>query len=148
MPAAPRPTPRGARSRSARPLQRELRAAARPTAGFDARAHLGSPVPVLEVRSPDVRGIARAFHRGHRNLPLAGLHRLAGQLWQGRTFEERILGIELLRCRLRSLDESSWEMLDRWVDDVSGWGLTDSLAGGLLSEMVPGHAARYRDLDR
>ncbi len=131
-----------------RGLQRELRAAARPVQGFDARSYLGSPVPVLGVRAPDLHRIAREFDVAHRPIPLPVFLRLAGALWKGNRFEERILAIELLTRRRRQLDDKAWGLLDGWVDDVSGWGLTDSLAGGLLSSLVPGHPDRYQDLLR
>jgi len=121
---------------------------ARPSPGFDARAYLGSPLPVLGVRSPDLRGIARRFDREHRDLPPAAWWSVARTLWEGTTFEERVLAVELLKRRRRRLDDRTWRRLDRWVDQVSGWGLTDDLAGGLLAEMVPGHPERYRDLLR
>jgi 3-methyladenine DNA glycosylase AlkD len=139
------PARRAAPSAWAKELLRELRRAARPSAGFDARAYLSSPVPVLGVRVPDVQRIARQFDREHRDLPNPELERLAGKLWEGRWFEERVLGVELLRRRQTRLDDISWRMLDRWVDTVSGWGLTDDL-GGLMGEMVPAHPDRYRDL--
>jgi 3-methyladenine DNA glycosylase AlkD len=69
-------------------------------------------VPVLEVRSPDLKNIARRFDRSHRELDLRSWEALADRLWRGRTFEERALGVELLRRRLRRLDAASWRMLD------------------------------------
>lgn len=131
-----------------RQLRRQLRAASRPSSGSDARSYLGSPVPVLEVRSPDVRRIASDFCRGHRDLDLATVWNVAEALWRGRWFEERILAVELLRRWVRLLDDDAWRTLDRWVDDVSGWGLTDALAGGLLGPLVLGHPERIRDLAR
>lgn len=144
-PTARAPPRRVAPSAWATQLLRELRHAAQPSPGFDARAYLGSPVPVLGVRSPDLQRIARQFDREHRDLPIVELQRVAGRLWQGRWFEERVLGTELLRRRPTRLDDATWRMLDRWIDSVSGWGLTDDL-GGLMGEMVPGHPDRYRDL--
>ena len=131
---------------TARRLVRELRANARPSPGFDAVAYLSSPLPVLQVRAPDVRGIARSFARDHATWTLPTLHALLRRLWGGRTFDERVLAIELAVRWRRQWDDRSWRRFASWLPTATGWGLSDSLAGALLGPMVIRSESRYRQL--
>lgn len=140
------PRPRDEVGATARRLVHELRARARPIEGFDAVRYLSSPLPVLQVRAPDVQAIARAFAREAAGWPLPRIHSLLRRLWAGRSFEERILAIEIAIRFRRRLDDRSWQVFVRWLPSATGWGLSDSLAGGLLGRMVGGSEARYREL--
>ena len=126
-------------------LRRDLVSAARPSA-FDLRAYLGSPLPVLAVRVPEIRRVAASFERLHPTLTRTDLHRLVRRLWKGTTFEERALAILLLRNRVRDLGEDTWAMLDRWVDHATGWGLCDDLASGPIAALVLAEPRRVRAL--
>src|SRR5207253_10555840 len=58
-----------------------LKAAARPNP--KAQSYLGSPVRVLGVSVPHLRGLVAAFRRENRNLPVGDLNTLAAVLWKG-----------------------------------------------------------------
>jgi 3-methyladenine DNA glycosylase AlkD len=116
-------------------LKRNLRSEVRPST-FDLRSYLGSPLPVLGVPAAGYRRIVRAFEAHHPSLGRDDLHRLARVLWNGRTFEERMLAILLMDRHARDLDATSWRILDGWIDDATGWGLCDGLASGPVSHLV------------
>lgn len=71
---------------------------------------------------------------------------LASALWRGPSHEEKIAAVEVLRRYRRSLDGSSWSLLDRFVDDAVGWGLCDALGMGPVAAMVHADRARLRAL--
>ncbi len=131
-----------------RGLVRAVRAAARPPSSFDLVAYLSSPVPVLGLSVPQMRGIVAGFVREHRGLPVADVNRLAGALWSGDVFEEKILAVILLDRYAKVLDDSSWSLSDSWVDGATGWGLSDALAAGPIATMVLAKPARFRTLLR
>ncbi|MGB6500710.1 MAG: DNA alkylation repair protein [Thermoplasmata archaeon] len=126
-------------------LRARLERAARPT-DFDLRAYLGSPLPVLGVAAADLRAIARQLKSEHPHLAPAVLRSLAAGLWRGPSFEERSLALLIVADQLPKLGAAAWTLTDRWVDDATGWGLCDSLAGGPVAEMVAASPARLRSL--
>ncbi len=119
-------------------------------AGGDAwlRHYLGSPYPVLGLSTPQMREILAAFVEGNRALPARSVNGLAAAMWRGRTLEEKWFAISLLARHEGVLDESSWRLLDRFVDDCVGWGMCDSIGAGPIARMVHANPARYRDLVR
>ena len=135
-------------AQSIRQLRQALRRSAPPQRWPGARAYLSSPVPVIGVRAGALRLVARGFWSEHRDVTMASLLPLTERLWRGRTFEERILALEILERYHRRFDSSTWRTLDRWVDSAEGWGLCDSLAGGPIAEMVRTDPSRTRAVRR
>jgi len=124
----------------------KLNAAKEPPGKLAAQAYLGSPVPVLGVPVPALRAIVSAFRKMHRDLDVKTLNRLAAALWKGSTFEEKALAISLLEVSGKILDDASWELLDSWVDEATGWGLCDWLALGPIAKIAYGQPDRFREV--
>src|SRR5881296_867985 len=129
-------------------LVQELRSAPRASSPADLQTYIGSPVPVLGLSVPTMRAVLATFAKDHRALSAAEVNTLAAALWSGRVFEEKALGILLLGRYEKILDDDSWRLAERWVDDATGWGLSDGLASGPIAGMVYTKPARFRDLLR
>jgi 3-methyladenine DNA glycosylase AlkD len=125
-----------------------LRAKAHPPKAFDLQAYLGSPYPVLGLSTPEFRSVMSAFHADHRRLTPTEVNDLAAALWSGKTLEEKVAAINLMSQHADVLDERSWALADRWVDEAIGWALSDGLAAGPISTMVAKWPQRFRDLMR
>lgn len=108
--------------------------------------YLGSPVPVLGARVPELRSIVRRFARDHPGFSVADRRRLAGRLWRGPCFEERVLAVMLLARTRAWLDPATWRMICRWPDQATGWGLSDTVSLDLLAPAVAASSARYREV--
>lgn len=93
-------------------------------------------------------GIVRAFRAKHRALAIRDVNALASAVWRGRTFEEKSIAISLVDSYAKGLDDSSWTLLDTWVDKCVGWGMCDSLGSGPIAKMVRAKPTRFRDLQR
>ena len=130
-----------------RELIQQLRSFARPPkARQAAQSYLGSPVPVLGVRVPNLRALVAEFRRGHRDIEVRDLNRLASGLWDGSTFEEKATAISLLDAYPKTLDDASWRLLDTWADEATGWGLCDWLALGPIATIVHREPRRFREI--
>jgi 3-methyladenine DNA glycosylase AlkD len=129
-------------------LVRELRRLAHPTPGFDLQAYLGSPLPTLGVAIPDLRRLARSSAQTLRSWPSGARRTLLRSLWNGATVEERLLAIELLDALPELSDEATWRMVDRWVDDATGWCLTDSIGSTPVSALLVDHPRRFAEVLR
>jgi 3-methyladenine DNA glycosylase AlkD len=127
---------------------RQMRPRPRPGSAEALRSYLGSPLPVLGVRIPQLRGLVRSWAPGRSPPPLEEVHRIARWLWKGETFEERLLAIELLGRVRRELNEESWALADGWVEAASGWALSDALSMEALGWMVWSRPSRARRLRR
>ncbi len=110
--------------------------------------YLGSPYPVLGLTTPEFRAVMGAFHAEHRHLSPFEVNRLAAALWAGRVLEEKVAAINLLSRHAGILDDRSWRIADRWVDEAIGWALSDSLASGPISDMAFARPERFRELLR
>lgn len=122
----------------------EMQALARPQTWEKLRAYLGSPVPVLGLTTPQLRALHAAFRKQNPSLTSREVNLLAAALWSGRTWEEKVFGIGLLDRNREVLDERSWLLADSWVDEATGWALSDGLASGPISYMVYSKPSRFR----
>jgi len=124
----------------------EMRALAPPKPWEKLQAYLGSPVPVLGLTTPQLRGVHAAFRKEHPSLTSRDVNLLAAAMWSGPTWEEKVFGIGLLDQNRDALDERSWLLADSWVDEATGWALSDGLAAGPISYMVHSKPARFREI--
>jgi 3-methyladenine DNA glycosylase AlkD len=129
-------------------LVNQIRKAPRSPTPSDPASYLGSPVPVLGLRIPTLRAILSSFALAHRDLTASEVNALAAALWSGDVFEEKAVGIMLLDRFAKMLDGGSWALADRWVDEATGWALSDALASGPIAKMVRGDRSRYTEVLR
>ncbi|MCI4335669.1 MAG: DNA alkylation repair protein [Thermoplasmata archaeon] len=128
-------------------IQRALRGALKgdpPHGG--AEAYLGSPVPVLGLRVPELNILVRTFRQANPKLSPAAYRQLARQLWNGPTFEERAVGIMLLAHRPLVTDPVTWRLVRGWPDAATGWGLSDTVSLQLISPAVAASSERFREV--
>ncbi len=123
-----------------------LRAAARPGTWEKLQAYLGSPVPVLGLSTAQHRAVHAQFRKDHATLTAEELNLLTAALWAGDTFEEKAFAIGLLDRNRDVLDEASWRLADSWVDEATGWALSDGLASGPVSAMVHAKPTRFHEI--
>ena len=112
------------------------------------RSYLGSPVPVLGVRAPRLRSVAKASARRLRNRPPEEARALVESLWAGKVFEEKVVAIELLNLPSVARNDLAWRLGNRWVDGATGWALSDSLAGGPIASSLAERPGRFAELLR
>ncbi len=129
-------------------LIKQLRTAPRSPTGSDPQSYLESPVPVLGLSIPTLRTILTAFAKAHRDLTASEVNALAAALWAGDVLEEKALGIMLLNRFAKVLDGASWALAGRWVDEATGWALSDALASGPIAKMVRRDRSRYPEVLR
>jgi 3-methyladenine DNA glycosylase AlkD len=129
-------------------IVRALRVHADPARASFLRSYLGSPLPVLGVRTPELRQVVREARRRLGAVPRARLFPLLRALWNGRSFEERVVAIELLIADPGWNDDRTFRLVDEWVDSATGWALSDSLASGPVARMVAAEPGRFRELER
>ncbi len=129
-------------------LVEQIRTAPRSPTLTDPVSYLGSPVPVLGLRVPTLRTILATFAKAHRDLAASEVNALAAALWSGEVLEEKALGIMVLDRFAKILDGASWSLADRWVDEATGWALSDALASGPIAKMVRRDRARFSEVLR
>ena len=125
-----------------------LRSLARPGSWEKLRSYLGSPCPVLGLSIPEIRRVHKEFQQDHPDLTTNEVNDLAAALWSGETFEEKLFAIGLMSRHAEGLDDRSWSLADAWVDQATGWALSDGLASGPISAMVRTHPNRFAEILR
>jgi 3-methyladenine DNA glycosylase AlkD len=129
-------------------LVSELRKHGKPGGDAWLQSYLGSPYPVLGLSTPTMTAILSSFVKAHRSLPISQVNRLARALWKGNTLEEKSLAIGILNRFSRILDDRTWVMMDRWIEQAKGWALCDSLGSGPIATMLRRDRGRFRDVMR
>jgi 3-methyladenine DNA glycosylase AlkD len=129
-------------------LLRALRGRARPNLAGSLQQYLGSPLPTFAVSAPDLHRIVGEFRRREGRRSSRELRPVLLSLWGGTTYDERILAIELLDRYQEAHDASLWKLASGWVDEATGWALSDSLAAGPIAGMVQELPQRYSELLR
>jgi 3-methyladenine DNA glycosylase AlkD len=125
-----------------------LKALGKPGGNPKLQAYIGSPYPVLGLSTPQFRDLHKEFRGKQPELKASEVNALAKALWSGGTWEEKAFAIGILSRNEGVLDESSWRMMDKMVDQAIGWALSDGLASGPVSAYVHSHPAKFKDLIR
>lgn len=129
-----------------RSVVKQIKALGKPGGVPELQAYLGSPYPVLGLSTPQMRTIMQAFAKSHRHLTASEVNALAAALWSGQTHEEKSFAISLLNRYKKTLNDSTWKLTNRWVNEAVGWGLCDSLGAGPISTMVYRRPTRFREV--
>jgi 3-methyladenine DNA glycosylase AlkD len=129
-----------------RKLVAEIKRLGKPGGDAWLQHYVGSPYPVLGLSSPQHGAIQAAFVKAHPDLTAKEVNALAASIRKGPTTEEKWLAVGLMDRHTKILNEASWRLLDRFVDDSVGWGLCDGLGSGPVSKMVRANPARFREL--
>jgi len=129
-------------------ILRALKGYARPGSNLRLQEYLGSPVPVLGVSAPEMREVMKARIDEFKKMSINELNDLAELLWTGRTFEEKTFAISLSRRFQKSLDNRSWSTMNRWINQLEGWALCDSLGSGPISAMLYREQERFKEVLR
>jgi len=112
------------------------------------QAYLGSPYKVLGLSRAQIDSVIREFARGTK-VSSADLNALADDLWtQGETYDERAVAISLLDRYPKLLDDETWRIVDRWVEQASGWALCDALGSGPISTILHKDSAKSKEVLR
>jgi 3-methyladenine DNA glycosylase AlkD len=124
----------------------DLRSRGEPGGNPRLQAYLGSPYPVLGLSPPQMRDVMRARTSAFKQMRARELNTLSELLWAGPTFEEKSFAIFLFGTFSESLDDESWSIVNRWIEQVRGWGLCDSLGSGPISAMLYRNPGRFREV--
>ena len=112
------------------------------------QAYLGSPYPVLGLSTPQLRAVVRANEPLFKQMSIEDANILSSLLWTGSTYEEKIAAIIVLdRCSER-LDDESWSIMDRMIEQATGWAICDSLGSGPISSMLYREQKRFSEVQR
>jgi len=123
-----------------------LKSLGKPGGNAKMQAYIGSPYPVLGLSTPQFKDLYREFRSRHAELRASEVNALAKVLWSGGTWEEKAFAIGVLNRNGGVLNESSWKLMDKMVDQAIGWALSDGLASGPVSAYVHSNPAKFKDL--
>ena len=107
--------------------------------------------PYYGVSVPDRRRSVKGWLQANRALPAEAVLATADSLLGGPSYEEKTLGAMILKEHRAARSMVTPAMVDRWLDDLVGWGEVDSLCQSLfeadqLLDDWPGWRALVTDL--
>jgi 3-methyladenine DNA glycosylase AlkD len=100
------------------------------------RRTVPSALPAHAVRVPTLRKVALEWLRAHKEATGDEVIRVAEALWAVKWREEMLVGIGLLAHSRAAMAALSWDVVERWSDDLENWEQVDHLAfvtGSLLN---------------
>jgi 3-methyladenine DNA glycosylase AlkD len=112
----------------------ELRtsAGAKQQGGFDLKGYHGSAEPVLGIRAPEMRRIAKTWAAAHKSEAPAETLAVVSSLFQGASHDEKVLGAVLLGYCRKARAAAGPRDIERWLDHLAGWAQVDSLCQNLF----------------
>jgi 3-methyladenine DNA glycosylase AlkD len=117
-------------------LRAELEAHADPSYAAGSARTVPSLLPSHAVRVPEIRSVAGAWIRAHRDTAPDDVLRLAEALWATTWREERIVAMQLVAQRRDILNSLAWEVVERWSGEIDNWEHVDHMATAIVSVML------------
>jgi len=127
-------------------IVRDLKSYGTPGGNPRLQAYLGSPYPVFGMSTPQMREVTKTNEKVFKQMNVKELNALSELLWGGSTFEEKSFAISLLDSRSEELDDESWSIANRWIEQAQGWALCDSLGSGPISAMLRRDLSRFKEV--
>lgn len=122
--------------REATLLQAEVAARGTPTRAAGAKAYMRSDLDFTGTTVPDLRRIARAWLRAHKDLDANALRAVADALWAPTLFESRLLATILLQQRSDLVRTTDLPWLEGLLRACRAWALLDNLAPYAVADLL------------
>jgi 3-methyladenine DNA glycosylase AlkD len=123
-------------------FQAALETLGQPQRAMGEKAYLKSDLDFYGAAVPEIRKLAKTFHKTHADLPRPHLMALVEALWQTRFHETRSLGIALLELYTDRLTPPDMALIEAILRQCHTWAHVDWLAIKVAGCLV----ARYPDL--
>ena len=117
-------------------LRADLEAPRDPSYEVGLRRVVPSKLPAHFVRVGDLRRIASAWYRRHRDIEADELIALADALWATGWREEPLLACFLLARSSGALKELPWSRVAAWSASIENWEHVDNLAMSVTGRML------------
>jgi 3-methyladenine DNA glycosylase AlkD len=111
-----------------RKLVGAMRAAAQPGRRTHGADYLGATSVTLNITTPQLRALARAWARENQDLPKRDVLALCDRLLAGKIHQEKALAAIILSYDAGARAAVSLTRLEGWLDCVHGWAEVDALA--------------------
>jgi 3-methyladenine DNA glycosylase AlkD len=126
-----------------------LRNVANPDEAAKAAKYYGSGGPFIGVPTNKLQEMVADIARELEAMGATiGGTDLASALWGYGTLEHRLLAAMLVQKLLKPSDPATWDLGNKWIDDADSWELVDTVAIGILGEMVLADPKRIDELKR
>ena len=123
-----------------RDLVTALRAQADPSREADVRHFFNEPIETYGLPVPSMRAITREFlPRLKKEGSLNEMLDLCERLLQTNHLEECLAVETLMAPFVKKLQPEDWDTLDRWVDYLSNWAVTDGVSGHSIGPLLERH---------
>jgi len=124
----------------------QLKAHGKPGGDKKMQAYIGSPYPCLGLSTPEMKAVHKEFRERNSGLKAPEVNALAKAFWAGKTWEEKAFAIGVLGRNEAVLDENSWRLMDKMVNQAIGWALSDGLASGPISAYAHAKPAKFKEI--
>jgi len=135
------------RKPTAADIRRKLDAVASEKYRISAQRFFKEPVDLIGVRSQDSKAVSREAVKWFRkNGGLKAALNLALALWERSKWEEHIVACSLIYAFPKEFDNSTWDLCDKWVDDLSDWATCDFLSADIIAAHLDDFPGRRKEL--
>lgn len=101
------------------------------------KQYMKTELECLGVRKPFLHSLAKEFYGAHKDdKDLEGVHKVAEELWDFPIFDVKTLAISILRKFDKKVDESTFDLVKPWFDDIDNWSHCDGLSVYVLGPII------------
>jgi 3-methyladenine DNA glycosylase AlkD len=131
----------------AQAIDARLRDMTDPLEAAKAAKYYGSGGPFMGIGMEDLQRLTADFTRELGvGEALASVTDLVEALWEHGSHEHRLLAAMLVQRLLKPFNAEVWDLCSHWLDEADTWELVDSIAVGILGEMVVADPKRIEAL--
>lgn len=101
------------------------------------KRYIKTEYEMLGVRKPVLHSMAKEIHAEHKkDDDLNEIHELADDLWQVPIYDVKTLAVSILRQFGRRLNRVTFELVNKWFDEVDNWSHCDGLSVYVLGSVI------------
>lgn len=100
------------------------------------KAYLKSPYDFYGVSVLDINAIIKSFRKKHPTLDKDSLFKICQILWKSNFHEEKTLAVKLLEAYDSYLSLKDMNMLEKMLEECTGWDHVDEIACHLVSAIL------------
>ncbi|MCI4624487.1 MAG: DNA alkylation repair protein [Candidatus Magnetoovum sp. WYHC-5] len=112
------------------------------------KAYLKSPFEFYGVSVPFTTKMASTFRRANKSIEKVALMALIEKLWNSTNHNEKTLAVKLLMQYPSSLDDSTLSVLEKMLNESTGWDHVDEIAIHIVGAILEKGDAGYEYLER
>jgi len=89
------------------------------------KKYMKSQLVFYGLKIPMIRKLVSDFLKYNKNISIKQFYPGLNKLWKSHVFDQMAAALFILEKFTKEFDETTWKLLDKWIDDLDNWTLCD-----------------------